>query len=198
MINIEEYISDFYKAFPENDETMPWTFISRLPEILVRMIGRLDNNFIVQNDVAVHRSATVDSTAVVRGPAIIDENAMVGCYALLRSGTYVGRKSIIGAHGEFKNSIIMNGSACGHFNFVGESLVGSNVNLEAGAVLANHFNELKDRNVKVKIGSELIDTGVVKFGSMIGDGSRIGANAVLYPGILLPQNSVIERLQLLK
>ena len=198
MIRIEEYISDFQKKFSDSAEFTPWNFISRLSEIILKMISKLDDDFIIHDSVAIHRTARIDSTAIVRGPAIIEANALIGCYALIRNGAYVGRNSTVGAHGEFKNSIMMEGSTCGHFNFVGESMIGSNVNLEAGAVLANHYNELKDKNVRVKIGDKLIDTGCIKFGSVIGDGSRIGANAVLSPGILLPRNTVIKRLQLVE
>jgi len=162
------------------------------------MIRNLPEDFSIHNNIAIHKTADVEATAVVRGPAIIEAGARVGCNALIRNGAFVGRDSIVGAHCEFKNSVIMQGSACGHLNFVGESLIGSGVNLEAGAVLANHYNELKDKNVWVKNGDELIDTGHIKFGSIIGDGSRIGANAVLYPGIILPKNTVIERLELVK
>jgi len=198
MISIEEYISAFSTTFPGSEKLTPWDFISGLQKILVKMVSELDDNFIVHDDIAIHKTADVDSTAIVKGPAIIEEHALVGAYALIRNGAYVGRNSIVGAHNEFKNSIIMNGSACGHLNFVGESLIGSNVNLEAGAVLANHYNELKDKNVWVRNGDELIDTGCIKFGSLIGDRSRIGANAVLYPGILLAKNSVIKRLELVE
>ena len=162
------------------------------------MISKLPAEYIIDGDVAIHHTAVIDATAIIRGPAIIGEDALIGCFALLRGGTFVGKNSIIGAHGEFKTSVIMHNSVCGHFNFVGESLIGSNVNLEAGAVLANHYNELKDKNVHVKYKNESIDTGCVKFGSVIGDGSRIGANAVLFPGILLPPDTVVNRLQLVE
>lgn len=198
MIDIEEYLSDFHKIFAESDKLTPWDFISRLPEILLKMIGKLGDDFVIHDDVAIHSTANVDATAVIRGPAIIEAHAVIGWYALVRNGAYVGRNSIVGAHGEFKNSILLNSSACGHLNFVGESMIGNNVNLEAGAVLANHYNELKDKSVFVKYRDELIDTGCIKFGSVIGDGSRIGTNAVLYPGILLPKNTVIKRLELVE
>lgn len=198
MIAIEEYLSDFHKIFPESDKLTPWDFISRLPEILLKMISTLGADFVIRDDVAIHSTANVDPTAVIRGPAIIEAHAVIGWHAIVRNGAYVGKNSIVGAHCEFKNSILLDSSACGHLNFAGESMIGSNVNLEAGAVLANHYNELKDKNVFVKYRDELIDTGCTKFGSVIGDGSRIGANAVLYPGILLPKNAVIKRLELVE
>ena len=198
MIAIEEYLSDFHKIFPAYNKLTPWDFISRLPEIILKMISKLGDDFIIRDDVAIHRTAVVDSSAFVRGPAVIEAHAVMGWHALIRNGAYVDRNSIVGAHCEFKNSILLDSSACGHLNFVGESMIGTNVNLEAGAVLANHYNELKDKSVFVKYRDELIDTGCTRFGSVIGDGSRIGANAVLYPGVFLPKNTVIKRLQLVE
>lgn len=198
MIIIKSYLAGFEAAFPDAAGLSPWDFIGRLPEILLKMISHLGNDYVIRNDVAVHRSADIEATAVIRGPAIISEGALVGGYALIRNGAFVGSNSIIGAHSEFKNSVIMHGSACGHLNFVGESMIGSNVNLEAGAVLANHYNELKDKNVMVQYANEIIDTGRIKFGLVIGDGSRIGANAVVCAGVLLPKNSIINRLELVE
>jgi NDP-sugar pyrophosphorylase family protein len=198
MIGMERYLKDFHGLFIGEPVREPWDFISKLPEIILGMIAKLPAEYIIHGDVAIHQTAVIDATAIIRGPAIIAEDALIGCFALLRGGTFVGKNSIIGAHGEFKTSVIMHNSVCGHFNFVGESMIGSNVNLEAGAVLANHYNELKDKPVRVKNGNDWIDTGCVKFGSVIGDGSRIGANAVLFPGILLPPDTVINRLQLVE
>ena len=198
MISINEYLRGFTGIFPGSDQLAPWDFISRLQEILHAMIRNLGDDFVVRDDVAVHKTAFIDRSAIVHGPVIVDAHALIGCYAFVRNGAYIGKNSVIGSHTEFKNSIILNDSTCGHFNFVGESMIGSGVNLEAGAVLANHYNELMDKNVFVRNGNELIDTGNIKFGSVIGDGSRIGANAVVSPGVFLSPDSVIGRLQLVE
>jgi bifunctional N-acetylglucosamine-1-phosphate-uridyltransferase/glucosamine-1-phosphate-acetyltransferase GlmU-like protein len=145
MIAIEKYLADFNHSFTFSENFSPWEFISRLPVIITEMISSLNDEYIVKDQIAIHHTAVIDPTAIIHGPAIIGEHAIVGCFALVRNGAWIGKKATIGAHGEFKNSIIMNNSVCGHFNFVGESMIGSNVNLEAGAVLANHYNELKDK-----------------------------------------------------
>jgi NDP-sugar pyrophosphorylase family protein len=198
MLFIENYIEGVASVFPVPREISPWDFIQHLPELLHELLAGINEDYAVINEVAIHRSAMVDSSAIIRGPAIIGENALIGCYALVRSGVYIGKNSIVGAHCEVKQSVLMNHSCCGHFNFVGESLIGNGVNLEAGAVLANHFNELKDQPVTVRVNGQTIDTGCLKFGSVIGDGSRIGANAVVLPGTLLQKNTVVERLALVK
>jgi acetyltransferase-like isoleucine patch superfamily enzyme len=81
-------------------------------------------------------------------------------------------------------------------NFVGDSIIGSDVNLEAGAVVANHFNERPKQEIVLHVGGGNIRTGVVKFGALIGDHSRVGANAVLSPGTVLAPKSVVGRLKL--
>lgn len=78
---------------------------------------------------------------------------------------------------------------------MGNAIVGNDVNLEVGSVLANHFNERANKNIVVKIGDTTIDTKATKFGSVLGDGCRIRANAVLNPGSILEKDSIIRRLQ---
>ena len=97
-----------------------------------------------------------------------------------------------------KNFLVFSNSALAHFNFVGDSLIGSGVNLEAGAVVANCFNERTSKEVDVLVKTRRIHTGLDKFGALVGDQSKIGANAVLSPGTVLPRQSIIKRLQLVE
>ena len=99
---------------------------------------------------------------------------------------------------EIKSSIISNNSAVAHFNFIGDSIIGENVNFEAGSITANHFNERENKEIFVKIDDNIINTQVVKFGSLVGDFSKIGANSVLSPGTILKKNSVVKRLELIE
>ena len=86
----------------------------------------------------------------------------------------------------------------GHFNFVGDSILGSHVNMEAGSVIANHFNERKDKTIHVLVDGKLYAAGSEKFGALIGDHTKIGANAVLSPGTILEPESVVKRLALVE
>ncbi|MBK5278418.1 MAG: LpxA family transferase, partial [Bacteroidia bacterium] len=83
-----------------------------------------------------------------------------------------------------------------HFNFIGDSIVGSNINFEAGSITANHFNERESKNISVLMNGQRVDTKQQKFGALVGDGSKIGANAVLSPGTILEPSSIVRRLEL--
>jgi bifunctional N-acetylglucosamine-1-phosphate-uridyltransferase/glucosamine-1-phosphate-acetyltransferase GlmU-like protein len=83
-------------------------------------------------------------------------------------------------------------------NFVGDSIIGADVNIEAGAIIANYRNELEGRNIRIAYRGQVIDTGVSKFGALVGDGSRIGANAVVAPSALLESASFNEQFHLSK
>ena len=99
---------------------------------------------------------------------------------------------------EIKTAVILEESAIAHFNFVGDSIIGHNVNIEAGAILANHYNERDEKTVFVCVDNERISTGLHKFGSLVGDDCRIGANAVLSPGSVLEPRTIVKRLQLVE
>ena len=97
-----------------------------------------------------------------------------------------------------KTSVLLEGCSIAHFNFVGDSIVGHDVNIEAGAILCNHYNEREDDTVYVHVDRQRISTGLHKFGSLVGDGCRIGANAVLSPGTLLKPRTIVRRLELVE
>ena len=144
----------------------------------------------------MHRSATVAASAELTGPVIIGPGSRVGPGALLRGGVWTGPDVTIGPHAEIKGSLLFAGAAAAHRNYVGDSVLGAGVNLEAGAVLANHFNERADKSVFVLVGGEVMATGLVKFGAVLGDGCRVGANSVTSPGTLLPPGAIVPRLTL--
>jgi bifunctional N-acetylglucosamine-1-phosphate-uridyltransferase/glucosamine-1-phosphate-acetyltransferase GlmU-like protein len=103
----------------------------------------------------------------------------------------------IGTGCEIKTSIICPDSAIAHFNFIGDSLIGRRVNFEAGSITANHYNEREDKTITVVHRTQRICTHATKFGSLVGDDARIGANAVLSPGTLLLPKSIVGRLELI-
>ncbi len=92
---------------------------------------------------------------------------------------------------------MFSGSKIAHLNFVGDSILGSGVNVEAGAVIANYRNEQEDKNICILYEDAVLDTNVEKFGALMGDGTKVGANAVVAPGAIFPPNSKVGRLQLI-
>ncbi len=155
-------------------------------------------SYAVHNGVAIHREARIEEHVIIKGPAIIGPGCFIGAHAYLRGGVFLDQKVSVGPGCEIKTSIILSGSALAHFNFVGDSLVGSGVNMEAGSIIANHYNERTDKQITVRLQEQNMPTGVTKFGALVGDDTRIGANAVLSPGTILPVGSIVKRLELVE
>ena len=173
-----------------------WDIAHNCEAHVERLLSRLGSGYHLDGDCAVHETATVESGAVLKGPIIIGPQCLVAAGAYLRGGVYLGPRCIIGPSCELKSSFMLDGSKLAHFNFVGDSLLGENVNVEAGAIIANYRNELDGAHIRIAYGSSVIETGVNKFGALVGDGCKIGANAVIAPGALLKPGTRVPRLGL--
>lgn len=189
------YIARFKDYFYDD---LPWLIIQNLESIIFEKIKLLSDDFEVNNGIAIHKTAIVEKNAILKAPLIIEENCFVAANACLRNGVFLSKNVKIGMGVEVKSSIIFDNSSVAHFNFIGDSVIGSNVNFEAGSITANHFNERKNKEIFVKINEEIINTKIEKFGALVGDFSKIGANAVLSPGTILKKNSVVKRLELIE
>lgn len=174
----------------------PWHLTSGLHAILEDLLGKLGEGFERSGNVAVHRTARIEPQAILKGPAIIGPGCYVAASAYLRDGVYLEEDCIIGPAAELKTSIVFRGSKLAHLNFVGDSVLGEGVNIEAGAVVANYRNEHSDKRIRIAFRGQVIDTGVEKFGALIGDHVRIGANAVIAPGAVLEAGAIVPRLSL--
>ena len=195
-MTISNYIKDFYTSIIAFQEIPSWELTEKLVSIIIDSLPTLDDEYKIQNNIAIHRSAKVSPTATLYGPIIICSDAMIGENAMLRNGVIIGKKTVIGHSSEIKQSIVFNDSSIAHFNFVGNSIIGNRVNIEAGVVCCNHYNERAEKTITVLIDGKQLKIPAAKFGSVIGDDSKIGANSVLSPGTILLKNSVIGRLQL--
>ena len=194
--DLKDYLRHFFQLFPGFSSLSAWEITGKTHEIVTFAIADLNSTFIVRDGIAIHRSATIESNVTLKPPAIISQGCFIGAGAYVRGGVFLDEDVSIGPGCEIKSSIILAHSAMAHFNFVGDSLLGSNTNMEAGAVIANHYNERADKLIYAKFGNDIISTGVFKFGALVGDNSRIGANAVLSPGTILPPGSIVGRLEL--
>ncbi|WP_462255485.1 DapH/DapD/GlmU-related protein [Ferruginibacter sp.] len=196
MIVIEDYIKSFSKYFKQHQQ--PWEIINELPETIIEFLKNCNADFKIENNIAVHKTAVIEAGAILKSPAIIGTNCFIGANAYLRGGIFLADGVTIGTGCEIKSSIIFNESAIAHFNFIGNSIIGSNVNFEAGAVTANHYNERADKQIEVLYNGTIIKTNTNKFGALAGDNCKIGANAVLSPGTLLTKNTIVKRLELVE
>ncbi|QRN03847.1 LpxA family transferase [Legionella sp. MW5194] len=197
MIVIDDFINGFSFVFANQNGLQPWEITNNLPTILLHHLSKVDDNYIVTDGIVIHRTAVVEKGAILKAPVIINENCFIGANAYLRGGVYLGSTCTIGPSCEIKSSIIFNNTSIAHFNFIGDSIIGHNVNFEAGSLTANHYNERIDKKISVLCTSKTIDTGVEKFGALVGDNSKVGANAVLSPGTILKTNTVVKRLELI-
>ena len=184
MNNYSSYIKNFLVHFPNKEKVVPWEIVSDIQNLIQQKIKLLSPDFRISQDVAVHKKAKIEENVTLKGPIIINEGCFVGAHAYLRGGVFLGDNSVVGPGCEVKSSIILSGSSLAHFNFVGDSIIGSYVNMEAGSIIANHFNERLDKTIFVMINKKKTAISVTKFGALVGDHSKIGANAVLSPGTL--------------
>lgn len=198
MILIDDLIAGFSFVFPEQQGWQPWEITDCLKEIIRIRLLQLGDDYEITDEVAIHKTAVVETGAVLKSPAIVGPNCVVGAHAYFREGVFLDQSVKIGPGCEIKNSIILSGTAIAHFNYVGNSIIGRNVNFEAGSIAANHYNESENKWISVLYRGDVINSGVNKFGSLVGDNSRIGANAVLSPGTILEQNSIVKRLELVE
>ena len=195
-MDLSTYIKNYYSEFSYAKQyEFPWDIISNLEQVIESVLSQLPSSeFKIKNGIAIHHSAIIEKNVSLKQNTIIGKMSIVKSGAYIRSGVYIGKEVSIGANCEIKQSIIFNKSRIAHLNYVGNSIIGEDVNIEAGAILANHFNEFKNKKIQVVIDNSIINTHVTKFGSLVGDRSRIGANSVLNPGTILKRDSIIGRL----
>ena len=138
---------------------------------------------VLSDRVAIAPGCTIEPGAVIIGPAVLGEGVVVRTGAYIREYVVLGPGSLVGAHSEVKGSIFLPGAKAPHQAYVGDSILGRDVNLGAGTILSNVKNV--GREVTFRHGGEVVHTGLRKFGAVLGDGCKTGCNTVLNPGVLL-------------
>jgi NDP-sugar pyrophosphorylase family protein len=144
--------------------------------------------FIGEN-VFIGEGTVVEDGAMIKGPAIIGRNCQIRHNAYLREHVIIGDNCVVGNSTELKNALLFNNAVAPHFNYIGDSILGHKAHLGAGVVLSN-FKSLPG-NITLLLEGKQFDTGLRKFGALIGDGSEVGCNAVLNPGSIIGRGSVI-------
>lgn len=197
MIKISAHIASARgSALARWADDAPWAVTQDAEAVARALITQCGDDFSIKGDVAVHSTANIESGASIKGPALIGPNCFVASTALIRGGCWLERECIIGPSAELKTSFLFAGAKLAHLNFVGDSVIGAGVNIEAGAMIANYRNERADKRIRIATPNGVIDTGVDKFGALVGDNTRIGANAVIAPGAILARETIVPRLAL--
>lgn len=172
-------------------KTYPWEVLPEIGTFIKKLGESLDPEEYERRgeDVWIARTASVAPTAYINGPVIIGKNAEVRHCAFIRGNAIVGEGSVVGNSTELKNVVLFNSVQVPHYNYVGDSVLGYKSHMGAGSICSNVKSDKK--LVVVKNGEEKIETGLKKFGAMLGDHVEVGCGSVLNPGTVIGRNTNI-------
>ena len=176
-----EYLSGF---------TYPWEALGGIKALILSLGPRLGEGYReVSPTVWVHETATVAPTAFLGAPCIIGPGTEVRHCAFVRGSALVGENCVVGNSVELKNAILFDNVQVPHYNYVGDSILGYKSHMGAGSLTSNVKSD--KTLVVVKNGDEQIETGLKKFGAMLGDFVEVGCNSVLNPGTIIGRHTNI-------
>lgn len=169
----------------------PWTALSEIKNFIIELGKTLDKEIYeeVSENVWIAKSAKVFPSAYIGAPCIIGENTEVRHCAFIRGSALIGNNCVVGNSTEVKNCIIFNNVQIPHYNYVGDSILGFKSHLGAGAITSNVKSDKTPVSVKTSDGK--VETGLKKFGAMVGDNTEVGCNSVLCPGTVLGKNCTV-------
>lgn len=187
LYNLEETIA----AELLGNVEYPWEALPKISEFILKIGPTLDPEIYEKRgeNIWVAKSANVFDSAYLHGPLIIDENAEVRQCAFIRGSAIVGKNAVVGNSTELKNSILFNCVQTPHYNYIGDSILGYKSHTGAGVITSNLKSDKS--LVTVAIDGKKIETGVKKFGAMLGDNVEVGCNSVLNPGTVVGRNTNI-------
>ena len=174
--------------------TYPWEALKGISDYIKELGPTLDKEIFEERgeNIWVAKSAKVAPTACLNGPLIIDEGAEIRHCAFIRGSAIIGKNSVVGNSTEIKNDIIFNNVQVPHYNYVGDSILGYKSHMGAGSITSNVKSDKTLVVVKDCYDTnEEIETGLKKFGAMLGDYVEVGCNSVLNPGTVIGKNSNI-------
>jgi len=181
-----------------DDINYVWEALPKIKEYIVGQFksGQLKANYKGKDNVYVGEGTIIQEGVTIVGPAIIGKYALLGHSSFIRGNCIIGNNVQLGHAVEVKGSIFLDDSKVAHLNYVGDSIVGGKVNISGGAMLANY--RLDKKSIMVIAEENKIETGLEKFGSIVGDRSNIGVSAVLNPGTILGKNTTVYPLVCVK
>ena len=174
-----------------NGVTYPWEVLPKISSFILELGATLSEDEYEKRgeNVWVAKSAKVAPTAFINGPAIIGKDAEVRHCAFIRGNAIVGEGAVVGNSTELKNVILFNKVQVPHYNYVGDSVLGYKSHMGAGSITSNVKSDKKLVVVKTPEGN--IETGIKKFGAMLGDEVEVGCGSVLNPGTVVGAHSNI-------
>lgn len=187
LYSLDETIAaDIFK-----DATYPWEVLPLIKDFIIKLGESLPKDKFTETaeHVWIANSAKVYKSAFINGSCIIDEEAEIRHCAFIRGNAIVGKGAVVGNSTELKNVILFNKVQVPHYNYVGDSILGAYAHMGAGSITSNVKSD--KTLVCVNINGEKIETGLKKFGAMLGDHVEVGCNSVLNPGTVIGKYSNI-------
>lgn len=187
LFNLEETIAkDIFEGLEE-----PWQALGKISSFILDL-GKslsLEEYTLLEGNVWVSKTAKVAPTAYIQGPAIIGHQADIRHCAYIRANVIVGERSVVGNSTEVKNVLLFNDVQVPHYNYVGDSILGHKAHMGAGSITSNVKSD--KTNIVVNLEGHRIETGLRKFGALLGDGVEVGCNAVLNPGTIIGRHTTV-------
>lgn len=168
----------------------PYEVLPNIKSYILDLGSKLGSEFKKNgDDIWVHEKAVINKNAEIKGPCIIDEGAEIRFGSFIRGSVIIGKNTVIGNSCEIKNVIIYDNVQIPHFNYVGDSIIGSHAHFGAGVIVSNLKSDKK--NIVIKYNGAIIETGMRKIGAFVGDSVEVGCNSVINPGTIIMANSNI-------
>lgn len=194
LLDLKETIAaDIFTGY-----TYPWEVLGRVKAFITELGPTLpaDEYNKVGENIWIAKSAKVAPTVSIEGPTIIGKDAEIRHCAYIRGSVIVGEGAVVGNSTELKNVILFNKAQVPHYNYVGDSILGYKAHMGAGAITSNLKSDKS--LVVVRTENEAIETGLKKFGAILGDNVEVGCNSVLNPGTVVGRNSNIYPLSMVR
>ncbi|MGN0462021.1 MAG: UDP-N-acetylglucosamine pyrophosphorylase [Ruminococcus sp.] len=178
--------------------TYPWEALPLIGDFIIKKGNTLDPEIYEKRgeNIWIAKSAKVFDSVYLNGPLIIDENAEVRQCSFIRGNAIIGKGATVGNSTELKNSILFDEVQTPHFNYIGDSILGYKSHTGAGAITSNLKSDKS--LVTVLLDGEKVETGVKKFGAMLGDNVEVGCNSVLNPGTVIGKNTNVYPLSFVR
>jgi NDP-sugar pyrophosphorylase family protein len=176
------------------DCTFAWDALKKIESYLAANLkpalrNKCEGVAFIGEKVFIGEGTVVEDGVMIKGPAIIGKNCQIRHNAYLRENVIIGDGCVVGNSSELKNALLFNGAQAPHYNYVGDSILGHKAHLGAGVKISNL--KMFPGNIEVEVDGAPFDTGLRKFGALLGDGAEVGCNAVLNPGSILGRGAVI-------
>lgn len=196
LFPLPKSLDRFAALFPPS--APPWQWIGQISAALASLDPLMDADFnrlqssvnAVDPRIFIHPTVKIGPHVTIEGPAHISAGCEIRHGAFLRQNVILGEHCVVGNSCELKNALLCDGVQVPHFNYVGDSVLGSQCHLGAGAILANL--RLDHGPICVRSGERWINTGLRKMGALLGDGCEVGCNTVLQPGTILGPTCLVH------